>query len=45
LINQTHAWDLFLPISATEKQWFEAIDRILSIGEILSLPATKINAS
>ena len=35
LINQTHTYrDLFLPINATEKRWFDAIDGNRSIGDI-----------
>ena len=36
LINQSHRdRDLFLPISQCEKEWFDAIDGMCSIGEIL----------
>jgi len=36
LINQTHTYtDLFLPITATEKRIFDAIDGEHSVGEIL----------
>ena len=36
LINQTHTFrDLFLPIGSTEKQLFDAIDGIRSIGDIV----------
>jgi SAM-dependent methyltransferase len=36
LINQTHTFkDLFLPISATEKRVFDAIDGIRRIGDIV----------
>jgi hypothetical protein len=35
LINQTHSYrDLFLPISATEKRLFDAIDGTRTIGAI-----------
>jgi 2-polyprenyl-3-methyl-5-hydroxy-6-metoxy-1,4-benzoquinol methylase len=42
LINQAHTYrDLFLPIGPTEKLWFDAIDGVRSIGEIVgtSLPS------
>jgi hypothetical protein len=36
LINQTHTYrDLFLPIGSGERQLFEAIDGIRSIGDIV----------
>jgi len=36
LINQAHTYrDLFLPISSTEKQLFDAIDGVRTIGEIV----------
>ena len=36
LINQTHTYrDLFMPINATEKRWFDAIDGTRRIGEIV----------
>lgn len=36
LINQTHTYrDLFLPIDPTEKKWFDLIDGIRSIQEII----------
>ena len=35
LINQTHSYrDLIMPINATEKRWFDAIDGSRSIGQI-----------
>jgi SAM-dependent methyltransferase len=43
LINRTHTYrDLFLPINATEKRWFDAMDGKRRIGEIIErmLPAT-----
>jgi SAM-dependent methyltransferase len=43
LINQNHTYtDLFMPIDATEKQMFDAIDAHRSIGDILetTLPAS-----
>jgi SAM-dependent methyltransferase len=37
LINQTHAYrDLFLPIDATQKRLFDAIDGINCIGDIIN---------
>jgi SAM-dependent methyltransferase len=44
LINQTHAYrDLILPIDATEKRWFDAIDGHCSIGGIVAktLPSSQ----
>ena len=44
LINQTHAYrDLFMPISATEKHWFEAVDGTFTIAEIVekTLPTSQ----
>lgn len=39
LINQTHTYrDLFLPIDALEKQFFDAIDGDRSIGDIVGGP-------
>jgi 2-polyprenyl-3-methyl-5-hydroxy-6-metoxy-1,4-benzoquinol methylase len=36
LINQTHTYtDLFMPINATQKHWYEAIDGIRKIGDIV----------
>ena len=36
LINQTHtSRDLFMPINATEKRWFDAIDGTRRIGDIV----------
>jgi SAM-dependent methyltransferase len=36
LINQTHTCkDLFMPINATEKRWYDAIDGISRIGDIV----------
>jgi SAM-dependent methyltransferase len=36
LINQTHSYtDLYLPIDATEKKWFDAIDGHCSIGDLV----------
>jgi hypothetical protein len=43
LINQTHTYrDLFMPISATEKRWFDAMDGNRRIGDIVagSLPSS-----
>jgi SAM-dependent methyltransferase len=40
LINQSHTYrDLFLPISLTEKRWFDAIDGSRCIDEILEYGA------
>ena len=40
LINQTHTYrDLFMPINATEKRLFDAIDGTRSIGEIVASSA------
>jgi SAM-dependent methyltransferase len=40
LINQSHTYrDLFLPISPTEKHWFDAIDGCRCIDEILEYGA------
>ena len=47
LINQTHAFrDLFIPISAAEKRWFEAIDGNCKIGKIVekALPSSQKSA-
>jgi hypothetical protein len=47
LINQTHTYtDLFLPINATEKRLFDAIDGTRKIGDITtsSLPASPQNS-
>ena len=44
LINQTHTYrDLFMPISATEKRWFDAIDGTCRIGDIVDrmLPSSQ----
>ena len=44
LINQTHTYrDLFMPISATEKHWFDAIDGTCRIGDIVDrmLPSSQ----
>jgi hypothetical protein len=44
LINQTHTYrDLFIPISATEKRWFDAIDGTRRIGDIVDrmLPSSQ----
>ena len=44
LINQTHTYrDLFMPINATEKRWFDAIDGTRQIGEIVerTLPSSQ----
>lgn len=39
LINQAHTYrDLFLPIGPTEKLWFDSIDGVRSIGEIVGTP-------
>lgn len=39
LINRTHTFrDIYLPITANEKVWFDSIDGIRSIKEIASLP-------
>jgi len=36
LINQTHTYkDLFLPIGLTQKRWFDAIDGLRNIGDIV----------
>jgi SAM-dependent methyltransferase len=36
LINQNHTYtDLYLPIDATEKRWFDAIDGHCSIGDLV----------
>ena len=36
LINQAHTYrDLFMPITAAEKRWFDAIDGTRRIGEIV----------
>jgi SAM-dependent methyltransferase len=44
LINRTHAYrDLIMPIDATEKAWFDAIDGDRSIGDIVdrTLPSSQ----
>jgi len=39
LINPTHAYrDLIMPIDATERGWFDAIDGIRSIGGLVGGP-------
>jgi SAM-dependent methyltransferase len=39
LINQAHTYrDLFLPIGPTEKLWFDRIDGVRSIAEIVATP-------
>lgn len=41
LINRTHTdTDLFLPMSSTEKLWFDAVDGIRSIAEIVRRTAS-----
>jgi len=47
LINQTHTYrDLYLPINATEKRWFNAIDGNCTIGDIAArtLPSSPNNS-
>ena len=42
LINQNHTYrDLFMPIDATEKRMFDAIDGERSIGDILEMETTR----
>jgi SAM-dependent methyltransferase len=43
LINRTHTYgDLVMPIDATEKRWFEAIDGTRSIGDIVEGTLTPV---
>lgn len=46
LINRSHTYgDLFLPISQTEKAWFDAMDGARSIGDILDNKSSTMHAS
>lgn len=42
LINRSHTYrDLFLSISPVEKKWFDAVDGVRSIGEIVERPQSQ----